>query len=61
MGTVQIIAMASVGVATVLGEKLLNACGKSDLAQMVSVSGYAGLAITAVTIIIKFLSICKGL
>lgn len=61
MGTAQIITMASIGVATVLGEKLLNECGKPNLAQMLSISGYAALAITAVTMIIKFLSICKGL
>lgn len=61
MGTTQIVAMAGLGVATVLGEKLLTACGKADLAQIISISGYAALGITAVTAVLKLLAACKGL
>lgn len=51
-----IVAMTGVGLASIIGGKILCIFGKQDLANFVEIAGLGGIAISAITIIIMLLS-----
>ena len=51
-----IVAMTSMGLASIIGGKVLSAFGKQDLANFVDIAGLGGIAISAIAIIIQLLS-----
>lgn len=51
-----IVTMTSIGVASIIGGKILCAFGKAELANFVEIAGLGGIALTAITIIINLLS-----
>lgn len=51
-----IITMLSIGVGSAIGEKVLNAFGKSDMASFINIAGLAGLGATAVYFIVDLIS-----
>ena len=55
MGIGTIITMASIGVASAVGEKLLNNMGKTDMASLLNITGLSSLGVTAIAIVIKLL------
>lgn len=56
MSVGMIITMTSIGVASTIGEKLLNAFGKSDMASFCNIAGLCGLGISAVGIVINLIN-----
>ncbi len=55
MSTGLIITMAGIGITATVGEKLLNAFGKSDMASFMNIAGLSGLGLMAITLVIKLL------
>ena len=51
-----IVAMTSMGLASIIGGKVLSAFGKQDLANFVDIAGLGGIAISAIAIIVQLLS-----
>lgn len=51
-----IITMLSIGVGTAIGEKVLNAFGKSDMASFINIAGLSGLGATAVYFIVELIT-----
>ena len=59
MNITTIITMLGIGVGSAIGEKVLNAFGKSDMASFINIAGLAGLAglgTTAVYFIVDLIS-----
>ena len=51
-----IVAMTSMGLASIIGGKVLSAFGKQDLTNFVDIAGLGGIAISAIAIIVQLLS-----
>ena len=51
-----IVGMTGIGLASIIGGKVLCAFGKQDLANFVEIAGLGGIAISAITIIISLLA-----
>lgn len=51
-----IITMLSIGVGTAIGEKVLNAFGKPDMASFINIAGLSGLGATAVYFIVELIT-----
>lgn len=56
MNVTTIITMLSIGVGSAVGEKVLNAFGKSDMASFINIAGLSGLGATTVYFIVDLIS-----
>lgn len=61
MSVTTILAMLGVGVGTAIGEKVLNALGKGDMASFLNIAGLSGLGATAVYFIVDLICKLRGL
>lgn len=61
MSTATIITMMSIGVAATVGEKVLMAFGKADMASFCNIAGLTGLGATAVTLILNLIKVLAAL
>lgn len=57
MNATIIASLTGLGVASIIGEKVLNNLGKQEMGQYVSIAGYAQLAISALTGVVKLISV----
>ncbi|WP_305153825.1 hypothetical protein [uncultured Clostridium sp.] len=55
MSVSTILTMLSIGVGSAVGEKVLNAFGKSDMASFINIAGLTGLGATAVYFIVDLI------
>ena len=56
MNVTTIITMLGIGVGSAIGEKVLNAFGKSDMASFINIAGLSGLGATAVYFIVDLIN-----
>lgn len=56
-----IVGMTGIGLASIIGGKILSAFGKQDLANFIDIAGLGGIAISAIAIIISLLSALASL
>lgn len=61
MTTGIIIGMVGIGVGAAVGEKILNALGKGEMANFVNIAGMSGMGVTAVGAVISLISQLKVL
>lgn len=56
-----IVSLGGLAVATAVGGKIASALGEMDIAQYIKVAGVSASGLTAIGIIMKLLSMLKGL
>lgn len=52
-----IASLTGLGVASIIGEKILNNLGKQEMGQYVSIAGYTQLAISAIGGVVKLIQV----
>jgi len=57
MNAVVIAGLTSLGVASIVGEKILNNLGKTGMGQYVSIAGYSQIAISAIAGVVKLIQV----
>lgn len=61
MSTTTIVTMLSIGVAATIGEKVLMAFGKADMANFCNIAGLTGLGSTALGLIVNLIKLLSAL
>jgi hypothetical protein len=61
MNATIIAGLTGLGVASIAGEKILNCLGKSEMGQYVSIAGYTQLAISAISGVVKLISVIANI
>lgn len=56
-----ILTMLGIGVGSAVGEKVLNAFGKSDMASFVNIAGLTGIGGTAVYMVVDLINKLRSL